>query len=100
MKEEKIKEELKKSGELTRVGNDFLITRVVTRHFISDFFQGIRNLFGLRLRSYERVIKMGYEELINEMRLLYSDEVEWYRISINPMVNGSIMLNLYGALKK
>ena len=77
----------------------FNITRVVTKDIITDSFQGIRNLFGLRLRSYEAMIKDAYKEIIEEMRLRYDDEVKWYRISFNPLSKESVMINLYGVLK-
>lgn len=77
---------------------DFLLSRVVTRHFVSDWFQWIRNLFGLRLRSYEFVIKMNYEEMLKEMRIKYGKKIKWYRTSINPLDSGTIMINIYGEL--
>ena len=77
---------------------DFIITRVVTRNFITDSFQWVRNLFGLRLRKYEDIIIKSHAEVIEEMKLRYKD-VAWYRISFNPLVDGSIMINLYGELK-
>jgi uncharacterized protein YbjQ (UPF0145 family) len=78
---------------------DFLITRVVTRHLVSDFFQGIRNIFGLRLRSYEELIKSAHTEMIEEMKLTYGNKVIWYRFSFNPLAKEAIMINLYGVLK-
>lgn len=78
---------------------DFLISRVITRNMITDMFQSIRNLFGMRLRSYEEMIKNTYEDIIEEMRITYGKSVKWYRISINPLTNGSVMVNLYGEIK-
>ncbi len=76
-------------------GKDFILTRVVTRDIIRDSFEGIRNLFGLRLRTYETMIKKHSEELLAEMRLRYS-QIKWYRISINPLQAGSAMIIVYG----
>lgn len=73
---------------------DFIITRVVTRDVIRDSFNSIRNMFGLRLRNFETTIQKHTNEMLTEMRLKY--EVKWYRISINPLVNGSVMINVYG----
>ena len=73
---------------------NFSITRVVTKDIISDSFQGIRNFFGLRLRGYESVINKHTTELLNEVELTYN--VKWFRLSINPLVNGSVMLTIYG----
>ena len=74
---------------------DFIITRVVTRDIIRDSFAGIRNFFGLRLRTYETMIKQHCEALLEEMRLKYKN-IKWYRISINPLTKGSAMINIYG----
>lgn len=74
---------------------DFILTRVVTRDIIRDSFAGIRNLFGLRLRTYESMLNKSINELLKEMRFRYKD-IKWYRISVNPLVNGSAMINIYG----
>ena len=72
----------------------FAITRVVTRDIITDAFQGIRNFFGLRLRGYESVITKHTNELLVEANLKY--HVKWFRLSINPLTNGSCMITIYG----
>ena len=77
------------------MNKDFIITRVVTRDIVRDFFARIRNMFGLRLRSYEERINQGTKEMLKEMRLKYK-HIRWYRISINPLVEGSAMINIYG----
>lgn len=76
---------------------DFILTRVVTRDLLTDSFQGFRNLFGLRLRGYEKRIKETVTKMQDEMRLRY--DVQWYRISINPLTSGAIMINVYGVTK-
>lgn len=72
----------------------FSITRVVTKDIVTDTFQGVRNFFGLRLRGYESVINRNTKELINEANLRYN--IKWFRLSINPMVGGSIMITIFG----
>ena len=76
------------------ISKDFIITRVITRDILRDSFNSIRNLFGLRLRNFETRIMKNTEEMTNEMRLKY--KVKWYRISFNPLVTGSVMINIYG----
>lgn len=73
---------------------DFIITRVITKDIVRDSFNGIRNIFGLRLRNFENAIERHTKEMLIEMRLKYS--IKWYRISINPLINGSVMINIYG----
>ena len=74
---------------------DFVLTRVVTRDILRDWFASLRNFFGLRLRTYESMIQKHTNELLYEMRLKYK-YIKWYRISINPLTNGSAMITVYG----
>ena len=73
---------------------NFSITKVFTKNIVTDSFQGIRNLFGLRLRGYEKMINNGTKELMDEVELLY--KIKWYRLNINPLVKGSVMITIYG----
>jgi len=72
----------------------FHIHRVVTKDIVTDSFQGIRNLFGFRQRRYENMLDKHTEELMKEMNEQY--KVKWFRMSINPLVTGSVMITLYG----
>lgn len=72
----------------------FSITRVMTRNIVTDSFQGIRNLFGLRLRGYERMINQGIKAVTDEAELIY--DIKWFRLSINPLAKGSVMITIYG----
>lgn len=72
----------------------FQLTRVVTRDLVTDSFQGIKNMFGLRLRGYEKIISRTVNELYKEMDLRY--RVEWFRLIINPLTTGSAMIIIYG----
>jgi len=73
----------------------FNITRVVTKNIVTDSFQGIRNLFGLRLRGYEAMINQGVKMVTEEMTIKYPKHV-WYRMNINPIAKGSVMITIYG----
>ena len=73
---------------------NFQIVRVATKDLVTDSFQGIRNLFGLRLRGYEKMLNKNLKEMTNEMELVY--KVDWYRVIINPLTNGSAMIIFYG----
>lgn len=72
----------------------FNYQRVVTKDIVTDSFQGIRNLFGLRLRGYEKMIDLSIKELIKQMEEDYI--VKWYRLIVNPLTKGSAMVILYG----
>lgn len=72
----------------------FNIVRVVTKDIITDSFQGIRNMFGLRLRGYEKMLDKHIKEALQFMNNNYN--VAWYRMQINPLTNGSAMIIVYG----
>ena len=72
----------------------FALTRVVTRDVVTDAFQGIRNFFGFRLRGYEIMVNRHLKELLEEMELKY--KVDWWRIEVNPLTNGSAIIVIYG----
>lgn len=72
----------------------FSLTRVMTRNIVTDSFQGIRNLFGLRLRGYEKMINEGMKAVTEEAELIY--DIKWHHYSINPLAKGSVMVIIYG----
>ena len=76
----------------------FSITRVVTRDFITDFIQIIRNLFGLRLTGYEEIINKNINELIQSAEKKYN--ISWWRLSVNPLTHSAIMITMYGERSK
>jgi hypothetical protein len=80
--------------EKKMIKENFRIVRVVTKDIVTDAFQGIRNLFGLRLRGYERMLSKYIEEAMIEMDLKY--KVDWFRLIVNPLGNNSAMIVLYG----
>lgn len=73
----------------------FSETRVYTKNIVTDSFQSVRNIFGLRLRGYEGMINQGTKELINLIETKYKN-VSWWRLSINPMTSGSVMITIFG----
>jgi len=72
----------------------FSITRVTTKNIIIDSFQGIRNFLGFRLRGYESMINKHSNEVIQEANLIYN--IKWFRMSINPLTSGAVMITIYG----
>jgi len=72
----------------------FSITRVTTKNIIIDSFQGLRNFLGFRLRGYESMINKHTNEILEEVNLTY--DIKWFRMSVNPLTNGSVMITVYG----
>lgn len=73
----------------------FSITRVVSRDIATDYFQALRNMFGMRLRGYEDRINKTTEELIKLVEMKYK-RIDWFRFSVNPIVKGAVMITIYG----
>jgi hypothetical protein len=76
------------------MSNKFSYTRIVTKDLITDSFQGIRNLFGLRLRGYEKMLNRHLKEMIAYVENHYNPA--WWRMSVNPLTGGSVMITIYG----
>jgi uncharacterized protein YbjQ (UPF0145 family) len=72
----------------------FNFQQVVTKNIVTDAFQGIRNIFGLRLRGYEKMIDAGIKEVM--LKMSNSFDVVWYRLIVNPLMKGSAMIIVYG----
>ena len=72
----------------------FSLSRVVTKDLITDSFQGLRNIFGMRLRGYEKMLNKHINELIADVNSIY--KISWWRLSVNPLTNGSAMITVYG----
>ena len=72
----------------------FHITRVVSRDALRDFFNHFRNMLGLRLKNWEKRLNENISDMITEMHLKY--KVKWYRMQVNPLVDGSAMIVIYG----
>jgi uncharacterized protein YbjQ (UPF0145 family) len=79
---------------MDKVKKKFHLTRVYTKNIVTDSFQGIRNIFGLRLRGYEGMTKQGTNELIELAES--SGKTKWWRLSINPLTKASVMITVYG----
>jgi uncharacterized protein YbjQ (UPF0145 family) len=74
---------------------DFSITKVYTRNVITDSFQSIRNIFGLRLRGYEKMVAQGIKEVMTEVRLKYK-RIKWHRLDIESLGKQSVIITCYG----
>ena len=77
----------------------FKLVRVVTRNIVTDSFQSIRNIFGLRMRGYEKMLDTAIMEMFEEMNIKYPN-IKWFRMSVNPLMKGSAMIIIYGEDEK
>lgn len=72
--------------------------RVVTKWFIVDIINSIKNAFGMRLNKYEDMIKKAQDEIWHEIK----DEklnLAWHRYEISQLTNGAMVVMLYGETK-
>lgn len=72
------------------------ITKVVTRNFIMDLIASVQNFFGLNLKSYEKMVNKGMEQIESELK---NRKLNWYRYEITQLTNGAISITLYGEVK-
>lgn len=73
---------------------EFHYTKVISRNELVDVLQGIRNFLGLELRGYSKSIDKGISDLLSLAKL--KGKIKWYRISVNELVTGAIMITIYG----
>ena len=72
---------------------------VKTRHFLADFFQSIRNMIGMNLTSYERMIEDAVEEALHKLKTKYPNAYD-IKISTTQVINGACEIIVYGTIKE
>ena len=73
----------------------FVKTRVVTRNFVVDWIESLKNLFGFRLTGYERMIDRAIIELNKEL----PPKTLWHRYEITELKSGAVVIMFYGETK-
>jgi uncharacterized protein YbjQ (UPF0145 family) len=73
-------------------------TRVVTKFFIIDIINSIKNALGMRLTKYEDMIMKAQKEIWDEIKQ-EKIELKWYRYEISQLTNGAMAIMLYGERK-
>ena len=74
---------------------NFHFVKVVSRNIITDFVQGIRNFLGLELKSYSEKIDVTIKELLAKAK----GNKKWYKIDVDEIGHGGIMIIVYGVYK-
>ena len=74
---------------------NFHFVKVVSRNVITDFVQGIRNFLGLELKSYTEKIDITIKELLAKA----NKPKKWYKIDVEEMGRGGIIVIVYGVYK-
>lgn len=73
------------------------INRTVTRNFVMDMVAGIQNMFGMNLKSYEKMVDKAMEQIKEE---LGDKELSWFRYEITQLGGGALSVTLYGEEKE
>ena len=72
--------------------------RVVTKFFIIDVINSVKNALGMRLTKYEDMITKAQKEIWDEIRE-EKINLKWYRYEISQLTNGAMTIMLYGERK-
>ncbi len=73
-------------------------TRVVTKFFVIDIINSVKNALGMRLTKYEDMISKAQEEIWEELKQ-ENVKLSWYRYEISQLTNGAMVIMLYGERK-
>ena len=74
------------------------ITKVVTKSFIHDFVAKIQNFLGLNIKSYEKMVEKGHNQIKKEIEEK-GIEFDWYRMQVTQLTNGALVVMVYGDSK-
>lgn len=72
--------------------------RVVTKFFVVDIINRVKNALGMRLNKYEDMIKEAQEDIWNELKE-ENISLKWHRYEISQLTNSAIVVMLYGERK-
>ena len=71
------------------------ITKVVTRNIIKDIVASIQNMMGINLKSYEKMVEKGVQQIQDELKAK-GIKLKWYRYEMNQLTNGAMAIMFYG----
>lgn len=72
--------------------------RVTSKHFLADFFQGIKNMIGMRLSAYESMIEDAVEGALHDLYKSYPDVYD-VKIATAQTARGAAEIIVYGKIK-
>lgn len=75
------------------------ITKVVTKNFVLDFWARLQNIAGQNLTSYEKMIDKGMDQIDTEL-VEKGITLDWHRYEIGQLLNGAVIITLYGESKE
>ncbi len=72
---------------------------VTSKHFLSDIFQGFRNLLGMQLVAYEDMIAEAIEKGLYKINKTYPSVYD-IRIATSMVTQGAAEIIIYGKIKE
>jgi len=72
--------------------------RVVTKFFVIDIINAVKNALGMRLTKYEDMINKAQKDIWDELKKEKID-LKWHRYEISQLTNGAMVIMLYGERK-
>jgi len=72
--------------------------RVVTKFFIIDIINSVKNALGMRLTKYEDMIEKAQKEIWEEIKK-EKIKLKWHRYEISQLTSGAMVVMLYGERK-
>jgi uncharacterized protein YbjQ (UPF0145 family) len=71
---------------------------VKTKHFLADYFQGLKNLVGMNLVAYEKMIEDALEEAYYKLIKKFPDVYD-IRFATSQVTDGACEIICYGKVK-
>lgn len=77
------------------------ISRVVSRNIIGDTVAWIQNVFGARLKGYEKMTDKGFMQIEEELKEKHPKaKLLWYHYQITQLTDGALLMVMYGELEE
>ena len=73
------------------------ITRVISKNFITDFVQQMRNIVGGRMKSYEKMLDVEIKDAFEELYKVYPSVFNT-NFRIQQFTQGAMAIIVYGDL--
>jgi len=72
---------------------------VKSKHFLSDTFQSFRNMVGMNLKAYEKMIEEAIEEVLHKLITKYPDVYD-IKFTTAQVSVGACEIIAYGKVKR
>ena len=74
------------------------ITRIISKNFMTDFIANVKNILGVRLKSYERMLDNSLKECVDEFYIKYP-KAKQVRIEFTEFTAGALAVIVHGVVE-